>query len=513
MQEETQHKEKMDEDNQQPSIAERLLQQCLIPVPVQPVLPSNNTSPPLATKDNNTLSPKTTSNSVASNWQDNWFKCKICHKIEQLGRLGYHATHVHNIPDISVASKECVSCYIGSNKDIVNNNDTFKVQDPISQIVDFRNIGGNNVTFTDEYGRINGVCYSGNRQPMRSPPWCEGSFPSDLEDVALSPQSSYNNDVTTNGNSLIGVGNENLGRGAGFSNMEDMNSSSCSPPSVGDLTSLNPQDHFDPDFDVVDEMKFIDCLIQTIEPTPDDISEHNDLERNNIPLSHSSMEEGAHDDAVSSEEDTKTTTMNSLPRNDSKIPGPAHLSMETKFIKDTRLHISPHETPSSQHVIRQYPKAGGIIGRPNFGVYPTSTQPCMAIGRPTQSQTQFSPTQSQFKLDHSNTINVSVSNSKIFFQHHQQNNVALPPPMPSFMPLTSNSSSNIHSGHQAPTLFCNTALKPQINAGSSNNDFILSKMSEIPSTGLSQGNCFSFLTYILEFFQRTRRKELNFSAI
>ena len=27
---------------------------------------------------------------------------------------------------------------------------------------------------------------------------------------------------------------------------------------------MNPQDHFDPDFDVVDDMKFIDSLIRTM---------------------------------------------------------------------------------------------------------------------------------------------------------------------------------------------------------------------------------------------------------
>ena len=47
---------------------------------------------------------------------------------------------------------------------------------------------------------------------------------------------------------------------------EANSSTSCSPPSVTDLTTLNPhhQEHFDPDFDVVDDMKFIDSLIRTI---------------------------------------------------------------------------------------------------------------------------------------------------------------------------------------------------------------------------------------------------------
>ena len=38
-----------------------------------------------------------------------------------------------------------------------------------------------------------------------------------------------------------------------------------------DLTSMNPQEHFDPDFDVVDDMKFIDSLIRTI---PEDHQSH-----------------------------------------------------------------------------------------------------------------------------------------------------------------------------------------------------------------------------------------------
>ena len=34
---------------------------------------------------------------------------------------------------------------------------------------------------------------------------------------------------------------------------------------------MNPQEHFDPDFDVVDDMKFIDSLIRTI---PEDHQSH-----------------------------------------------------------------------------------------------------------------------------------------------------------------------------------------------------------------------------------------------
>ena len=40
---------------------------------------------------------------------DNLFKCKICHKPEQVSRLLYHASHDHNIHDISEATKECIN--------------------------------------------------------------------------------------------------------------------------------------------------------------------------------------------------------------------------------------------------------------------------------------------------------------------------------------------------------------------------------------------------------------------
>ena len=85
--------------------------------------------------------------------------------------------------------------------------------------------------------------------------WCgAGAFPSDLEDVTLSPTNNLKG-ATSNPN------------GGCF----EANSSSCSPPSVTDLTPLNPQDHFDPDFDVVDDMKFIDSLIRTM---PEDHQSH-----------------------------------------------------------------------------------------------------------------------------------------------------------------------------------------------------------------------------------------------
>jgi hypothetical protein len=69
--------------------------------------------------------------------------------------------------------------------------------------------------------------------------WCEGPFPSDLVDVALSsPADNPFDDPTTSSSSVR------------------------SPPST-DLITLDPPDHFvDADFDVVDDMKFIDSLIQ-----------------------------------------------------------------------------------------------------------------------------------------------------------------------------------------------------------------------------------------------------------
>ena len=99
-----------------------------------------------------------------------------------------------------------------------------------------------------------------------SPSWCNneasgghgGAFPTDLEDVTLSSPTT---------STLKNSGFE--GGAAGGTNQ----SSSCSPPSgVTDLTPLNPQDHFDPDFDVVDDIKFIDSLIRTM---PED-QQHND---------------------------------------------------------------------------------------------------------------------------------------------------------------------------------------------------------------------------------------------
>ena len=141
----------------------------------------------------------------------------------------------------------------------------------IESDINFHGIGESNHSLPqDDFGRINCGRNDGNesQQAMNSPPWCEGAFPSDLEDVALSPPSESYNGSTLG----IGLDHGNLNCGVGFSNMEDINSSSCSPPSVGDLASLNPQDHFDPDFDVVDDIKFIDSLIRTM---PED-QQHND---------------------------------------------------------------------------------------------------------------------------------------------------------------------------------------------------------------------------------------------
>ena len=89
---------------------------------------------------------------------------------------------------------------------------------------------------------------------MNPASWCEGAFPTDLEDVTLSPT----NKQLTNHTAAAAP---TAAAGSGF---EATTSSSCSPPSVTDLTTMNPQDHFDPDFDVVDDMKFIDSLIRTM---------------------------------------------------------------------------------------------------------------------------------------------------------------------------------------------------------------------------------------------------------
>ena len=113
-------------------------------------------------------------------------------------------------------------------------------------------------------------------------PWCEGAFPSDLEDVTISPKNSNQPSPfsSTSNPVFLEAQGQSGSQLNGLSNVE-VASSSCSPPSVGDLTSLNPQDHFDPDFDVVDDIKFIDCLIQTM--PQDEARKDVEEEENNIP--------------------------------------------------------------------------------------------------------------------------------------------------------------------------------------------------------------------------------------
>ena len=147
-------------------------------------------------------------------------------------------------------------------------------------------------------------------------------------------------------------------------------------------------------------------------------------------------------------------------------------------------NITPVQPP-----LRHYPKASGAVGMLNGGIYPTSTSSCMLLGSgPSQPLNNMSTMQSQFKFGHSSTINVSFSNSKILFPHAHQNSVVLPPPIPAFMHLPSTSSRGVSSSQQQPSSnnpFCNaTSIKPPI---SSNNDFILSKMSSI-QTAPSNGN-------------------------
>ena len=483
------NKEKLDETNQPQSIAERLLQQCLIPVPVQPLQPSSKHVIPSSTnnkecetvkrsEDNNSFYDNSNSNAIQE--IDNLFKCKICHKHEQISRLSYHARNEHNIQDISEATRVCLS----NNKDSINNNEDI-LKSSIEPNIDFPDIGESTTSFRqDGYGRMNCGRNDSNesQEAMNSPPWCEGAFPSDLEDVALSPPSeSYN------GNSLgIGLDQGNLNCGVGFSNMEDINSSSCSPPSVGDLASLNPQDHFDPDFDVVDEMKFIDCLIQTIEPTQNNNVSESNSALDDVPLSNSEMDQGAHDDAASSEEETKPTLTDIIPRiNNNNASSQNQSSIENNLTKTSQFEVQSQNAMHLQPPLRHFPKPNGGIGMLNNNSYPTSTSSCMLLG-PNQPPNNMSTMPSHFKFGHSNTINVSFSNSKILFPHAHQNSVILPPPIPAFMQLPS-TSSRVNSSQQQSSNnpFCNnTSLKAPI---SSNNDFILSKMSNIPAAS-TNGN-------------------------
>ena len=524
MHKESKNKEKVEvEDNNhndnQSTIAERLLQQCLIPVPVQPLPPSTPTSHSTNSEikeDVNFVKKETSEGKAYSNNNNDqntaWFKCKICNKPEQMNRLMYHATIAHNIQDISVASRECGGNLASASTNYTildksplpchNNNDMFKGSSNNSNppSLDFQGMEHSTTNATlplvDEYGRMNNMRGNNSEQhqhnqpsssaSMNSPPWCEGAFPSDLEDVALSPPSSYN------GNTLIGVDHGNLN--CGFSNIDDMNSSSCSPPSVGDLASLNPQDHFDPDFDVVDEMKFIDCLIQTIEPASDNTTtQQNTPDLNDISLSNNSgMDQGAQDDAASSEEDTKPMVGDSLSISDTGTrchlqPSTIPNSMKTSQIESQSQVIPPSQPP----VMRQYQKLGGLPGGPNAGMYPSASQSCMVIGGPNNNTQNHlsSSLQSQFKFGghHANTINVSFSSPKVMFPHSQHNSIVLPPPMQTFMPLPSSSaSSRINSSSQQSSnhLFCNPSIKSGINPviPPPNNDFILTKMSTAPSS-------------------------------
>ena len=143
---ESQNKEKLDETNQPQSIAERLLQQCLIPVPVQPLQPSSKHVNPSLTinKECETFKRSTAENNNFYNnnaiqKNDNWFKCKICHKAEQVSRLLFHASHEHNIQDISEATKECIN----NNKSNINNNDD-TLKGSIDSNIDFHGIGESN---------------------------------------------------------------------------------------------------------------------------------------------------------------------------------------------------------------------------------------------------------------------------------------------------------------------------------------------------------------------------------
>ena len=95
--------------------------------------------------------------------------------------------------------------------------------------------------------------------------WCDGGFPSDLVDVALTSPADNPFDPT----------------------------SIRSTPTT-DLMTLDPPDNFDADFDVVDDMKFIDSLIQTMPPEDKtsmtvSVSASNDYDVQSYPVeSHSS---------------------------------------------------------------------------------------------------------------------------------------------------------------------------------------------------------------------------------
>ena len=129
--------------------AERLLQQCLVPVQ--------------ATKQGHA---------------ESLFRCKLCQKTEPTSKLLVHASHCHNINDLAGATKKCFS----------------PVATPSGE-------GGQPQQSLDPDPSLGSD--SSYRQ-MHSPPWGEGAFPSDLEDVAISPKnhsnqpSPFNNTGTNN---------------------------------------------------------------------------------------------------------------------------------------------------------------------------------------------------------------------------------------------------------------------------------------------------------------------------
>ena len=124
--------EKSSTANKPQSIAERLLQQCLVPVPpVSVVQPSHPSTTSISAKSfqhfdltktrNNTLSSSLSSamvrqsgnipamNNSAMNADNyNYFQCKLCHKNESMNKLLQHASHTHNINDMIIATKECM---------------------------------------------------------------------------------------------------------------------------------------------------------------------------------------------------------------------------------------------------------------------------------------------------------------------------------------------------------------------------------------------------------------------
>ena len=63
-------------------------------------------------------------------------------------------------------------------------------------------------------------------QDLNNPQWCEGAFPPDLEDVALSPTGNLKGGPST------AAASSSNNRAGGPGGCFEANSSSCSPPSV-----------------------------------------------------------------------------------------------------------------------------------------------------------------------------------------------------------------------------------------------------------------------------------------